>query len=583
MLKKQILDDLKDAVKDLGFPTTDIVISIPKNPSFGDYTTNIALQLAKLKAAKGKQTPLEIAKRIVEKLKSFDSAQDNFNKIEIAGGGFINFFIRDKELLKNAEDVSLLQKSDRTEKILIEYGHVNPLKEVHIGHLRTFILGESLCRIFSALGNEVFRANYQGDIGLHIAKAIWGIQKLGLPSKELNLEEKAKFLGQAYVKGNVAYEDDPAYKKDIDQINTLLYQKKQNIKEIYELTRSWSLEYFEPIYELLGIKYDRCFFESEVFESGKKIVLENLGKVFEENQGAVIFPGEKYGLHNRVFITSAGNSTYEGKEMGLAELEYDSFNFEKSIHVVASEQEGYFQVVFKAIEAIFPYLKGKKYHLSYGVVDLKEGKMSSRTGNVITIDDLYHVVSEKVREISKEGRINIDQEVVRQIALGAIKFSYLKFSPRPNMVFDLEESVSLEGDSGPYVQYTYARIQSVLDKANVILGSEERATPESSSKDSGRVSLARMTESVKLDSEERMLLRQLMYFQETVEQAASSMHPNLLASYLLDLARLYNLFYQGSRIIGSEKQDFRLKLSEEVGKVLQKGLDLLGIEAPEKM
>lgn len=559
MLKQQILVDLKQTIKGLGFPTTDVVISIPKNPVFGDYTTNLALQLAKLEGAKGKQSPMEIAKEILEKL----GKPDYLERAEMAGSGFINFFVKDNELIKNADGLDILQKSDNPQKVLIEYGHVNPLKEIHIGHLRTFILGESLCRIYGALGHKVFRANYQGDIGLHIAKAIWGIKKLGLPTEDLNLEAKAQFLGSAYAEGSKSYEEDPGIKKEIDQINTALYKKDPTLKEIYTLTREWSLQYFEPIYELLGVKYDRCFFESEVFERGKQIVMDNLGKVFEENEGAIILPGEKYGLHSRVFITQAGNPTYEGKEMGLAELEYDIFNYDRSIHVVASEQEGYFQVIFKAMELIFPYLKGKKYHLSYGVVDLKEGKMSSRTGNVITVDDLYHVVSEKVREIMKQSKIKVDQEVVRMVALGAIKFSYLKFSPRPNMVFDLEESVSLDGDSGPYIQYTCARIQSVLKNAKKEVNVEYG--------------------DVKPDKEERMILRSLLYFQETVEQAAATLHPNLLASYLVELARIFNLFYQKSRIIGSEKENFRLKLSEEAGKVLSKGLNLLGIEAPEKM
>jgi len=577
MLKQQILNDLKKEVKDLGFPVIDIVLSIPQNPAFGDYTTNIALQLAKLKDGKGKQTPLEIANGIVTRVKSLESSKDCLEKMEVAGGGFINFYIKDKELIKNADGLDLLQKTDHHQKIFIEYGHVNPLKEIHIGHLRTFILGESLCRICEALGHEVFRGNYQGDIGLHIAKAIWGIKKVGLPGKELNLEEKAKFLGQAYAEGSKFYEEDPGIKKEIDQINTALYKKDPALKEIYTLTREWSLQYFEPIYALLGTQYDRCFFESEVFERGRLLVLENVGKIFEENAGAVIFPGEKYGLHTRVFITTAGNPTYEGKDIGLAELEYDTFNYDRAIHVVASEQEGYFQVIFKATELLFPYLKGKKHHLSYGLVDLKEGKMSSRTGNVITVDDLYHVVSEKVRELTKQSlrsddlkqtKLHIDQEIVRMVALGAIKFSYLKFSPRPNMVFDLEESVSLDGDSGPYVQYTYARIQSVLRNSTVIRRSRIHTNN---------------FEDTDLDTEERAILRSLLYFQETVEQAASALHPNLLASYLIELARLYNLFYQKSRVIGSEKEDFRLKLSEEVGKVLKKGLSLLGIEAPERM
>lgn len=569
MLKKRLVEDLKKAVKDLGYKSDDIVVSIPQNPNFGDYSTNIALQLAKLNPAGHKQSPTEIANEIVTRVKSQESSQEYLEKIEVAGGGFINFFMEDAKLVDIMEDLDLLPKISESQKILIEYGHVNPLKEIHIGHLRTFILGESLSRIYDASGWEVFRANYQGDIGLHIAKAIWGIEKLGLPSKELSLEEKAEFLGKAYAEGNTAYDGDPGIKEEIDQINTKLYKKDPSIKEIYKLAKDWSLEYFEPIYALLGIKYSRCFFESEVYERGTELVRENLGspsevgKVFAESDGAIIFPGEKYGLHNRVFITARGNPTYEGKEMGLAELEYDTFNYEKSIHVVASEQEGYFQVVFKAMEMVFPYLKGKKYHLSYGIVDLKEGKMSSRTGNVITVDDLYHRVSEKVREIMKQGEIHIDQDIVRVVALGAIKFSYLKFSPRPNMVFNLEESVSLDGDSGPYVQYSFARIQSVLRNS--------KKQPEMP------------VETISLDKHERLVLRQLLYFSGIVEESLKMNHPNLIASYLIELAKLYNLFYQECRIIDSEKESFRLKLSLEVGKVLKKGLYLLGIEAPERM
>ncbi|MDO8573393.1 MAG: arginine--tRNA ligase [Candidatus Daviesbacteria bacterium] len=555
MLKKKILEDLKKAVKDLGLPagrqayhTSDIVCTIPQNPSFGDYTTNVALQLAKQLSVVSYQSSVEIANKIVSNLGHLSY----LSNLEVKGGGFINFFIKDEELVKNANDLGILQRSPAPQKILVEYGHVNPLKEIHIGHLRTFFLGESISRILEALGHSVFRANYQGDIGLHIAKAIWGIKKLGL----------ASFLGQAYAEGSRLYEEDAAVGQEIDQINTDLYKKEPAIQKVYQQTRTWSLEYFEPIYELLGVKYDRCFFESEVFERGRQIVEDNIGKVFEKSEGAVIFPGEKYGLHNRVFITKAGNPTYEGKEMGLAELEYDTFNYGKSVHVVASEQEGYFQVVFKAIELTLPYLTNKKYHLSYGVVNLKTGKMSSRTGNVVTVDDLYKVTSEKVREIMKESR-SIDQQVVSKVALGAMKFSYLKFSPRPNMVFDLEQSVSLDGDSGPYLQYTNARIQSILKGADLRFDIEY--------------------EGLEIDASERAILRQLMYFQETVEQAANMYHPNLLASYLIDLARLYNLFYQENRVIGSPKQDFRLKLSLETAEVLKKGLYLLGIETPERM
>lgn len=556
MVKQKILADLQKAVKQLGFPATDMVCTSSKNPLFGDYSMNLALQLAKLKVDSDKQSPTEIANQILQKLGN----PDYLEKAEVAGGGFINFFLKDEVLVQNLDNLDI--PMGQHQKILVEYGHTNPLKEIHIGHLRTFILGESLVRILEAVGNKVFRANYQGDIGLHIAKAIWGMKSLGLPSQELSLGEKAKYMGQAYAEGNKVYEEDPQAKREIDQINIGLYQQNPQWTKLYRLARQWSLDYFEPIYKLLGIKYDRCFFESEVYGRGKEIVLANLGKVFEKSDGAIIFPAESYGLHNRVFVTSVGNSTYEGKEIGLAELEYSVFNYDKAIHVVAHEQAGYFQVVFKAIEMVFPHFKDKKYHLSYGLVDLKEGKMSSRAGSIITIDNLYRVVSEKVREVMKASRGSIDQDIVRKVAMGAIKFSYLKFSPSPNMVFDLEESISLEGDSGPYIQYTFARIQSVLRNAKV--GKETGARG-------------------KLEEVERFVARQLLYFPDVVYEAATSYHPNLLAAYLVELAKLYNLFYQKCRIIDSDRVQFRLKLSSQVGEVLKKGLDLLGIEAPERM
>ncbi len=561
MIKQQLETDLKQAVSSLGYEVTDIVCDISKNPEFGDYVTNIALQLSKQKSRFGNHSAEEIAKDILQKLGS----PDYLERTESAGPGFINFFIKNDILLENLKTAGELKNHKNHNQILIEYGHVNPLKEIHIGHLRTFILGESLARILESLGNKVFRANYQGDIGLHIAKAIWGIRKIGLPSTELSLEEKAKFMGRSYAEGVKDYEENPTAQTEIDRITKALYEKSDpDLMEIYKLAREWSLDYFTPIYRLLDVKYDQCFFESEVYEEGECVVLENIDKVFIKDNGAVIFPGEKYGLHNRVFITSQGNPTYEAKEIGLAKAEYDRFPYDLSIHVVASEQAGYFEVVIKAIEMLFPNLKGKKYHLSYGLVDLKQGKMSSRTGNVVTVDDLLGIVAEKVRQVMKESRLEVDQEVVNKVALGAIKFSYLKYSPEPNMVFDLEQSVSLNGDSGPYLQYTHARIKSVLEKA-------------------GQGKAGVNLKGVDLNSQERRLLQQILYFPEVVNKAAASYHPNLLAEYLINLARFYNSFYQENRIIGSSHEKLRLEISVGVSKILQAGLKLLGIEAPERM
>jgi len=566
MIKQKLESDLKKAVLDLGFKVDDpdkigddIVCDIPQNSSFGDYTSNIALQLSKLKSKDSKQNAVEIAKEIIEKLGKLDFLE----KTEIAGPGFINFFIKGEILVKNLEKVKDAEKIS-PQKILVEYGHANILKEVHIGHLRTFILGESLSRIFEFLGHEVFRANYQGDIGLHVAKAVWGMKKLGLPSENLTSEEKAEYLGKAYALGSSDYDSDPNFKQQIDHINIELYQKDSDYWSLYKMGRQWSIEYFEGVYKLLGIKYDRCYFESEVYERGKELVEANIGKIFEKSDGAVIFQAEKYGLHNRVFLNSAGNPTYEAKDMGLAEMEYKSFPYDKAIHVVGSEQAGYFQVIIKAIELLFPELKGKKYHLSYGMVGIKGGKMSSRTGEVVTVDELTHLVMEKVREVMKESRLEINQDIAKQVSVGAIKFTYLKFAPTSNMVFDLDQSVSLQGDSGPYLQYTYARIKSLLKKADF------------------KPSSLRL-QGLALEPEERNLLRRLEYFSQIVSLAGLEYRPNLICEYLLDLAREFNLFYQKHRVIESEKKEFRLALASIVGEILKTGLNLLGIDAPESM
>jgi arginyl-tRNA synthetase len=599
MLKQRILEDLKKAVEELGYNADDIVCSIPKNPGFGDYTSNIALQLAKQKPELGKQNPHEIATQILEKF----GKPDYLEKAEVAGGGFINFFIKPEFLMHSLKKVcdyaSLVNpkmdlEGKETKKILVEFAHPNTHKQFHIGHLRNIILGESICRLLETTGHEVFRANYQGDIGLHVAKAIWGIEKLKGRSNITDkspLNDRIKFLGESYTKGAIAYESIESAKEEIQKINKELYAQDPKWLKLWEKTRTWSLEYFDTIYKRLGTHFHQLFFESQVQQKGEELVRNNIGTIFQRDQGAIIFKGEDFGLHNRVFITSEGNPTYEGKEMGLAEAEYEALKFDRAIHIVANEQEGYFKVVFKAIEQLHPQLKDKEFHLSYGFVDLKEGKMSSRTGQVVTFDFLYDQVKKRVENImdkSKTATLNevkgitsgiypsaspqddkapmTEQEkaqIIDIVSIGAIKFGMLKFAPTTNIAFDLESSVALDGDSGPYLQYTYARAKSVLRTAqyNYI----PTTIPET------------------LEIEERQLLQRIEHFQSFIEDAASDLHPNIIASYLLEFARLFNLFYQKHPIIKGDKSELRLALTCAVAVVLKQGLYLLGIEAPERM
>lgn len=577
MTNATLKNDLQEAINSLGFlMPTDLVLSIPENSNFGDYTTNIALQLSKQNLKNKYHSSIEIANAIAEKLKH----PLYLERVEVAGPGFLNFFIKDEYLLK--ELVKPLKTGDRkldqiifkkeifeapAERILLEFAQPNTHKPFHIGHFRNISIGESLSRLLEYSGVEVFRATYGGDIGPHVAKAIWGALKLADEYQKVksgSLTEKAEFLGKAYVFGSEAYEKEPESKKLIEEINIKLYKKDSQYIGIWQETANWSKAYLDSLYQRLGTEFDAEIWESEVQEEGKEVVLKNLKTVFKEDQGAIIFPGEKYGLHNRVFITQKGYPTYEAKEIGLSRKEESLFPFDRAYYLVGNEQDEYFKVVTKAIELIDTHLQGKKKHLPFGMVNLSGGKMSSRKGNVITAEGLIEEVKQKIKESFGGSRESNNDNVLEKIAIGAIKFFMLKFGFASNIAFDINQSISLQGDTGPYVMYTYARTRSILSQS----GEKEQS-----------VNLNTGT----LEQEERELLRQLEYFELVAEKAVKEFSPNDLTSYLITLAKAYNNFYQKYPIIKSEKAPLRLALTKKVGETLKLGLYLLGIEAVERM
>ncbi|MBI4079123.1 MAG: arginine--tRNA ligase [Candidatus Levybacteria bacterium] len=590
-VKQQIKTAITNALKELGLPAgrqgiegIEPYIEHPKLSSHGDYSSNIAMAIFGNKELgirnKGFKSPLELGQKIASIFNSQVSTLNFLDRAEAITPGFINFWLSEQQLIDTLRNVLTEKdgygKSDslKGERIMVEYAHPNTHKEMHIGHMRTLITGEALARIFSYGRAHVFRANYQGDIGPHVAKAIFGVQKL-LSDRGVTLEdiskksnrEKARFLGEAYVIGNKEYD---AHKSKIDGLNAKLYSKVADIEEIYKTTRQWSLDYFDDLYKKFDTTFDRLFFESEVSDCGKAIVLKNVGKVFEESEGAVIFPGKKYGLHNRVFVTAAGYPTYEGKDICLGFEQYKAFPFDRNIHVVASEQTGYFRVVLKALELLDPEkFKGKEHHLSMGMVHLVGRKMSSRTGEVLTVDWLVDTVKSSVAKLMEEGRIKTQEReaVTHAIAIGAIKYSVLRVGTGQDVAFDIDKSVSLDGDSGPYVQYTFARTQSVLAKIKV---------------QSSKIKTINQNVNI-LENEELQLLRLLTKFPEVVQEAAKSFSPSLLCIYLFDLSQAFNLFYQKHPILESANSGFRVALTAAVGQTIKNSLNLLGIKAPERM
>ncbi|MBI4097825.1 MAG: arginine--tRNA ligase, partial [Candidatus Levybacteria bacterium] len=383
--KLQIENSLKRAIKELTDEEIEPEVVVQNDLNKGDFSTNVAMTMfARIKGEgeRGKiyKTPMEFAEEIVKHL-TFDIGHLTFiDRIEVKEPGFINFWLSEAQIIAELERV-LASKNSAPQKseVILEFGDLNPFKEPHIGHLRNLSLGESLARLMEWRGNKIIRANYEGDVGAHVAKAIWAIvnSKLQIAKiDEKSLEEKIRFLAQCYAKGAKAYEEDENAKAEIISINNKIYSNNAEVKEIWEKGRKWSLEYFETLYKILGTRYDKYYFESEVAPLGKKIVEENLDKVFEKDDGAIVFRGEKVGLHTRVFVTKEEYATYEGKDLALAVLKDKDFpKTKRSIIMTANEQIEYFKVMLAALKMVNPKIADKTSHLSFGFVNLKEGKM----------------------------------------------------------------------------------------------------------------------------------------------------------------------------------------------------------------
>lgn len=567
ILKKEIVK----ALPALGVKRADIKLEYSENGQFGDYSSNIAMILSK----KLDRASPEVAAKIKETLLGSKIIKKYVDKIEVAGPGFLNFYLKREVFVKNV--ASILKEKENYgknkilggKKIMVDYTDPNPFKEFHIGHLMSNAIGESIARILEFSGAEVKRANYQGDVGLHVAKAIWNFKnRSGSPDSEEDVRRLV--MGEDYAKGNAAYEKDEKAKKSINETNRTIYEKSdKETGRVYEIGRKKSLEYFEEIYKRLGTKFDFYFFESEVSAPGKAIIAEYLKKgVFEKSDGAIIFKGEKYGLHTRVFLTSEGLPTYEAKELGLAKAKSEKYPFDISISVTGNEQIDYFKVVLKAMEIIFPDIAPKIRHIPHGLLRLSSGKMSSRTGDVIPAETLLGEVYNLVYEKSEENKeLSPDERkiIADIVAVGAIKYSILKQSIGRDIVFDFDKTISLEGDSGPYLQYAYVRAKSVLEKA-----SEEGVKPEA--KGAGFQKAA-------------ALEKMIFIFPEIVLRSAEEYAPQHLTTFLTKLASEFNSFYAKEKIVDKNDSDspYKTALTKAVAEVLKNGLRLLGIQAPERM
>ncbi len=586
MIRTEIEGHIEAALAALGL-SAEVKLEHPIDVAHGDYATGVALALAK----EAGKDPRELAAAIV----AVFPAAEWLDHAEVAGPGFINLylsrtFFRDAVREALAAGPFLTPKDTRPEtpspqpspvrrerghdalegwgaseglrgqKVMVEHTQPNPFKPFHIGHLMSNTIGESISRLYEASGAEVRRANYQGDVGLHVAKALWGLRKLG--GNPRSVED----LGNAYVAGHRAYEDDPDAKREITEFNAMVYENSAEIAEEYRIGREVSLKHFEELYRMLGTKFDHYFFESQTFTPGRALVKEGLADgVFVESEGAVVFKGEDHGLHTRVFLNKNGITTYEAKELGLAELKAEKWDFDRSITTTAVEQEEYFKVVWKALSLLRPELAAKMVHVPHGMMTLTSGKMSSRKGNVVTgeslIEDMLALAREKVadRDLTDDEK----KDIAEAVAIAAIKYTVLKQKAGKNITFDPARSLSFEGDSGPYLEYAHTRAVSVLEKA-----AREHVSP-----------------ATELAPREVTPVERLLYrFPEVVLRAREEHEPHYVTTYLVELAAAWNAWYAAEKILdGSPLAPYKLALAAAVECTLGNGLWLLGMRAPAKM
>ena len=574
-MQQEIKKLIKDALENLNIEVSDFVLEHPEDLKNGDYSTNVSLAIAK----SIERNPKELAEKIVVEINRLN-VDKNIEKIEVAGNGFINFYLSRKffgrsieEIVNKAENFGK-NKTLEGKKIMVEYTQPNPFKPFHIGHLMSNAIGESISRLVEFSGADTARANYQGDVGLHVAKAIWGLLQKGMPEEHFSNTAKAQYIGECYAFGAGEYETDTKTKLEIDEINKKIYTREdEKIDDIYNWGFKITMEAFEDLYKMLGTKFDFYFLESAMADIGREIVENNMGRIFEESDGAVVFKAEKYNkegqpkLHTRVFITSQNLPTYETKELGLTAEKFKTEpEMNLSIVVTASEQMDYMRVVQKAISLIHPEFENKMLHITHGMMRLSTGKMGSRKGNAITgeslLNDARDAILEKMtdREFSNDDR----EKIATDVGVAAIKYSILKQGIGGDIIYDFEKSISVDGDSGPYLQYSYARANSILEKAQKenILPDPHAFPPE-------------------IFEVEKLLYK----FPEIVLRSAQEYEPHYIANYLIEVARAYNSFYGNNMIVDKEDKtsSYKVALTYAFSFVMKTGLHLLGIEAPNKM
>ena len=555
-------------------------VNVTKKEFEGDYTVVLFPLIPLLK-----RKPIEISEEIIEFLKSDENIVEKHNLIQ----GFLNITLTN-QFLSNFFISSKNETKPQKNLFLIEYSSPNTNKPLHLGHIRNILLGDSISRIFKYSGNEVHQTQIINDRGIHICKSMVAWLRYGNNSSpEIDLIKGDHYVGKYYVKYNQQFEievkelikrglsEDEAKKSApiFIEAQEMLLKWESSDKEVLNLwnkLNSWVYEGFNETYKSLNVDFDSLYYESQTYLTGKKIVEQGLEKniFYKKKDGSIWVDLSEQGLDQKILLRSDGTSVYITQDIGTAFLRYkDHPEMLGMIYTTGNEQDYHFNVLFEILKKLkYPWAKKLK-HLSYGMVDLPSGKMKSREGTVVDADDLINQMISKSKEISESlGKINdlSDEErtkLYRTIALGALKYHILKVDPKKRILFDPSESIDFNGNTGPFIQYTYARIQSLLSKGY------------------GNLKNDLYTD---FNLKEREIIIALDQFDSILINAYNTLNPSLIANYTYDLVKQFNSFYQSYSIVGKQPvNSFRLALSKKVGDQIKLSMSLLGIDCPERM
>ena len=572
---------LEQAIKNVFGIDFDVEITEAPADTGADFASNVAMKLAK----EVHKNPKEIADILVEQME-LDNAK--FFSVEVSPQGFLNFYLSSEYLLQKivgmnqdfAKNISCNEYLGKT--VICEFSDPNPFKVLHAGHLYTSIVGDAISRLYEYAGAKVIRANFGGDVGLHVAKTLYILKERQLDVITMDN------IAECYIEGTRAYDENAAATTKITELNKQIYQINQenihgnDLADLYWYTRELSYQYFDEFYHKIGVKFDKYYPESTVAGLGLKKVQEQLQKgVYKSSDGAVVFKGEDFGLHTRVFINKEGVPTYEAKDVGLIFTKWQDYKFDKSIVITGNEQLDYMKVVLKSIEQYAPELVEKTVHLTHGLVRLPGNvKMSSRLGNGLKATDVLDVVAE---ELKKEyGSEDF------KIVLAATKYAFLKYKMGGNIVFDPKESVKMTGNSGTYLLYSCVRAKKVLQKVYKMSSSGRDSSLSSQvSSLSPRSNCGFPSEdnfiNFDLNIFEHSLSKKIVQYRDILREAVAEIAPHKIVNYLFNLAQEFSKFYENCPVVGSAEEPQRIEFVQSYLNVMEHGLKILGIEIPEEM